>query len=101
MAVRLFGTIIVNVNVDGEYQEVVISASDFGLEAASMRHIGDGDYQYEALYVYYEGDVGISCQVTNFQGSLSQYPFSISGDIDILEDALSVQAIDYEPDDYF
>ncbi|CAK1713499.1 conserved hypothetical protein [Vibrio crassostreae] len=101
MALRLVGTIAVNINVDGEYQEAVISASDFGLEEADMRHIGGGDYQYEALYVYYEGDIEISFQATNFQGSVSQYPFSTSGDIEILEDNLSVEAIDYDPDDYF
>ncbi|MCR6652396.1 MAG: hypothetical protein NVV73_13325 [Cellvibrionaceae bacterium] len=100
MALKLVGAITAKVKVDGEYGEIVIPASDFSLAEADIRHLGDGDYQYEALYIYHGDDVEISFQATNFQGNASMYPYSTDGDIEILEDDLSVEALPYDKDDY-
>ncbi|MGF1727510.1 hypothetical protein [Photobacterium nomapromontoriensis] len=101
MALRLVGTITANVEINGKCNEIVILASDFSLEEGDMRHLGDGDYQYEALYIYHGDESEISFQATNFQGNVSMYPYIISGNIEILEDNLSIEALDFEIDDYF
>ncbi|OOF01030.1 hypothetical protein BZG79_15465, partial [Salinivibrio sp. MA427] len=101
MALKLVGTITAKIKVDGQEEEVEIAASDFSLEEGDMRHIGDGDYQYEALYIYHGDDAEISFQATNFKGNVSMYPYSTSGNIEILEDNLSVEGLDYDEDDYF
>ncbi|EGQ9805187.1 hypothetical protein K5N60_000248 [Vibrio parahaemolyticus] len=100
MALRLCGSIRAIVRADGEEEEIIISASDFSLEGDNERHIGDGDYQYEALYVYHGGAVEIYFQATNFQGNISMYPYNISGNIEVVEDNLYVEALDFDLDDY-
>lgn len=101
MALKLVGTITAKIKVDGQEEEIEIAASDFSLEERDMRHIGDGDNQYEALYIYHGDDAEISFQATNLKGDVSMYPYSTSGDIEIIEDNLSVEGLDYEEDDYF
>ena len=101
MALKLVGTITAKIEVEGQEEEIIIAASDFSLEEEGMRHIGDGDNQYEALYIYHGDGVEISFQAKNFKGNVSMYPYRLSGDIEILDDDLTVEGLDYEEDNYF
>lgn len=101
MELKLAGTITAKIKVDAQEEEVKIAASDFSLEEENMRHTGDGDYQNEALYIYHGDDVEISVQVTNSNGNVSMHPYSTNGDIEILEDNLSVEDLDDKEDDNF
>jgi hypothetical protein len=98
MKLKLFGTISAEIKSDNLAEEIVISASEFDLEEGDFRHVGDGEYQYEALYIYHGNDVEISFQVINFKGDVSISSLNTSGKIDILEDNLSVEALDEEDD---
>jgi len=101
MALKVEGSLTIEAMVNDETEELVILASEFGLEEGSMRHLGDGDYQYEALYIHFGDGFEISFQVTNMEGNVSIYPYSISDDIEIISDDISVLPLNYEVEDYF
>jgi hypothetical protein len=89
MPLKLSGSITVETETsDKEKEQVVISAQEFGLEEDGRRHIGDGDYQYEALYMYSDDEerFSISFQATLFENNITVYPFDISGEASIVDD---------------
>jgi hypothetical protein len=95
MAFKLTGT----VTVECEREYIVIKAEDFSLEEAETRHIGDGDYQYETLYIYFDDDdrFKVLQQVTEFEGHLNMDPPKLHGEGRILVDELDAEII--WPDD--
>jgi hypothetical protein len=95
MAFKLTGTVV----VECDRERIVIAAEEFGLEEADDRHIGDGDYQYETLYIYFDDDnrFKVLLQVTEFEASLSVYPPTLEGRGGIVEDNLDAETL--WPDD--
>ncbi|HIH2745053.1 TPA: hypothetical protein ACYLN4_000722 [Burkholderia lata] len=94
MSLRLEGSI--DVNCEG--REDTIDGSQFSLEEADWRHIGEGDYQYEALFVYSDPDDAYKLQVqaTLFEGRLTIYPATLTNMGRIAKDELDV-VCDGEP----
>jgi hypothetical protein len=91
MAFTLTGTIM----IECCNERLVIPAKDFSLEEADSRHLGDGDYQYETLYIYFDHDdrFKVLLQVTEFQGQLSAYSATLQGQGRIIADELGAEAI--------
>ena len=52
MAIEITGF----VKVELEDKTYKIGAEDFSCEESDDRHIGDGDFQYECLYVYHHSE---------------------------------------------
>ena len=95
MSLRIEGSIEVNC----EGREDNIDGSQFSLEEADWRHIGEGDHQYETLFVYSDPDQSYKLQVqaTWFEGQLKIYPATITGTGRIVKDELDVES-DGEPE---
>jgi hypothetical protein len=93
MSIKVTGSLTVEVNVDGKDQELVIEASEFGLEEGDMRHIGDGDYQYEALFIHFGDEFEISFQATNLNGNVTLFDYNIIDNVRIVSDDLSLVAL--------
>ena len=95
MAFKLTGTI--TVECGGE--RILIKAEDFGLEESGNRHIGDGDYQYEALYIYFDEDdrFKVFQQVAEFEGRLNMDSPKLEGEGRIVHDDLDAEKL--WPDD--
>ncbi|MGF6440205.1 hypothetical protein [Paraburkholderia youngii] len=77
------------VKCDGE--EITIDGSEFSLEEADNRHIGEGDYQYETLHIYFDPEerFKILIQSTLFEGKVTTYAAQVhEGSAVILEDEL-------------
>ena len=95
MGINITGSITVEaLNTDDKKTEkIIIEAEEFENVSSSSRNLGDGDYQYEALYKYvdYENRFTISLQTTKFEGEVSFYPPSIDGDANLVEDDLSYE----------
>lgn len=96
MGLKLTGSVTVSIEIDGIEEVIEISASEFSVVEDDMRHIGDGDYQQEVLYIYYGDAVQISFQATNFDGDVSVYPYETEGDIEIINYELIVEGTDNE-----
>lgn len=95
MSLRLEGTIEVNC----EGREDIIDGEQFSLEEGDWRHIGEGDHQYEALFVYSDPEEAYRLQVqaTLFEGQLTIYPATLTGTGRIVKDELDVVS-DGEPE---
>jgi hypothetical protein len=91
MAFKLTGTI--TVECDGEH--ILIKAEDFGLEEADRRHIGDGDFQEEALYIYFDEDdrFKVLQQVAEFEGRLNMDSPRLQGEGRIVYDELDAEKL--------
>lgn len=101
MTINLTGSILIEVKSNDEINQIEINSSEFSLEEDDMRKIGDGDCQYEALYIYFGDDFRISFQATrSFNGNVTIYPLKIEGDVAIIEDNLSAEINLYSEDDY-
>lgn len=88
-------TLTGSVTVECCDEQIVIPAKDFGLEEADHRHLGDGDYQYESLYIHFDRDdrFKVLLQVTELQGQLSVYSATLQGQGLIIADELNAEAI--------
>lgn len=95
MSLRLEGTIEVNC----EGREDTIDGQQFSLEEGDWRHIGEGDYQYEALFIYSDPEEAyrLHVQATLFDGQLTICPATLSGTGRIVKDELDVVS-DGEPE---
>ena len=92
MALKIEGSILVDCAGD----EISIDGSQFGLEEDGDRHIGDGDYQYEALHIYFDPEqrFKILVQSTLFEGNVTIYPAKVEeGSAIIIEDDLEAVAV--------
>lgn len=91
MSLNLSGTI--TANVKGESEEIIIDSSEFRIEESFLHHLGEGDYQYEAIYEYRDDDldIEISFLATCLDGYVDCEPYRINGNIEIIEDNLSVK----------
>ncbi|MFM0122829.1 hypothetical protein P0D73_28705 [Paraburkholderia sp. RL18-101-BIB-B] len=81
------GSIVVKYN--GE--EIQINGAQFGLEEDGNRNIGDGDFQYEALHIYFDPDdrFKILIQSTLYEGQVTTYEARVEeGSAVIVEDEL-------------
>lgn len=86
MGLKIVGFITVEI----DKEEIEISGEDFSLEEANIRHIGDGDSQYEALFVYRndENQFTVSIQATDLDGEITLYSPTIDGKGRITSDKL-------------
>lgn len=81
------GSIVVEYN--GE--EIQINGAQLGLEEGDHRNIGDGDFQYEALHIYFDPDdrFKILIQSTLFEGQVTTYEATVEeGSAVIVDDEL-------------
>jgi len=72
-------------------EEISIDGSQFSLEEAENRHIGDGDYQYETLHIYFDPEerFKILIESTLFDGKVTTYAAQVrEGAAVIVEDEL-------------
>lgn len=85
MAIKLTGFLKVKLG-----EEILkISADDFSLEEGGDRNIGDGDQQYECLYVYRHGtEFSVEVELTRLDGQVNIYPLTITGEAKIVDDHL-------------
>ena len=92
MAIALTGNLIIQV----EDEELDISAEEFSLEEEDMRPLGEGDEQYEALFIYFDPEdrFKIQMQATEFEGNIKLFELKIhrlydfEGSIEILADQI-------------
>ncbi|WP_313668792.1 hypothetical protein [Atlantibacter sp.] len=92
---------------DDEGLIVEIAADDFSLEECDDRHIGDGDYQTEALWVAsdYDNRFKVILSAAELQGSVHSVSVRIEGEAEIVDDenlnVVPVKENDgYDDDDY-
>jgi hypothetical protein len=83
------------VTITCEDEHIIADAADFGLEEAGHRHIGDGDHQYEALYIYFdeESRFKVLVQATEFEGQLTLHAPRLDGEGRIVTDELDAEFI--------
>ncbi|WP_281717983.1 hypothetical protein [Pandoraea apista] len=70
---------------------LTIEGSEFSLEEDGTRNLGDGDFQYEALHIYFDPDqrFKILVQSSLLDGHLTIHPAQVEeGEARILEDDL-------------
>lgn len=99
---KVTGSVTVEFVSDGEKIEQEIDGSEFSLEEDGWRNLGDGDRQYEALFIYLEEDFKIYFQATHFDGKTTIYPLSIEGEVKIIDQDIDVELFgsdDPEDDD--
>lgn len=86
---------------------VEIAADEFSLEECDDRHIGDGDYQTEALWVAsdYDNRFKVILSAAELEGSIHSVSVRIEGQAEIFDDEnLNVVPVNendgYDNDDY-
>jgi len=90
MGLKIVGSISVKIDDD----VVKIPGKEFGIEESDNRHLGDGDHQYEALFMYFDPDnrFKLMIQAVEYEGQVSQVSRpSLEGDGRILEDELDAE----------
>lgn len=72
MTLNILGTLL----VEHAGQRIVIDGTEFGLEEDGTRNLGDGDFQYEALHIYFdpESRFKILVESTLLEGTPTIYP---------------------------
>jgi len=88
---KVTGSVNVEFISDEERIEQEIYGSEFGLEEDGWRNLGDGDRQYEALFIYFGEDFKISFQATYFDGRTTMYPLSVEGQAKIIDEDIDVE----------
>ncbi|MGS1076953.1 hypothetical protein [Pseudoxanthomonas beigongshangi] len=85
---------------NGKFYDV--EASDFELAESGRRHLGDGEYQLERLYVaniQADGvDIEVRFEVTNRNGVMSAYTPTVT-DATYIEDDLEEVSVDEDEDE--
>lgn len=83
------------VTITCEDEQIIADAADFGLEEDGHRHLGEGDRQYEALFIYFDHDsrFKVLVQATEFQGQLTLYAPRLEGEGRIVRDELDAEFI--------
>lgn len=85
MSISLTGFI----EVKFQKQEIHIPAEKFSLEESGDNHIGDGDYQYECLYVYdHKNEFRVMVQLSKLDGVISTHQPILEGDAKIIDNQL-------------
>lgn len=84
----------------GSDELLYVDASDFEIAESGWRSIGDGDRQYEMLWVYMGEGFEVQVQAAQFEGRISYFDFSVDGarEVDDQSD-LSVSPSDIDPED--
>lgn len=85
---NLLGT----VTVEFGGRKHTVHGKDFSLEEDQNRHLGEGDFQYEALFIYFDPDqrFKILVQATKLDGNVTLYDPSVEGNAKIVDDSLDV-----------
>jgi len=97
---KVTGSASIEVEVDGHTEEQQISGSEFALEEDGWRNLGDGDRQYEALFIYHGEEFEISFQATYLQGKVTCYELSVEGDVKVVDEDIDVEYIGSDEEDY-
>ncbi|WP_321935417.1 hypothetical protein [Paraburkholderia sp. J8-2] len=87
MTLKIQGSIL----VECAGERLSIQGAQFGLEEDGTRNLGDGDFQYEALHIYFDPEdrFKILVESTLLQGSVTIYPAKVEeGSAVIVEDNL-------------
>lgn len=87
MTVKLTGSIAVTV----DDETIEISAEEFSLEEGEFRNLGEGEKQYEALFIHTskDKDFVLHIQATNLNGVATAYETTVyEGNAEIEEDNL-------------
>lgn len=94
MGLKIVGSITIGI----DEEEIVISGEDFSLEEDGDRKLGDGDSQYEALFICFDNEsrfnesrFKVLIQVTEFEGKVSVFDPTIRGKGQIITDDLSAE----------
>lgn len=100
---KVIGSVTIEFESDGESFGQIVNGSEFGLEEDCWRDIGDGDHQYEALFIYFGDEFKILFQATFFDGKITCYNFTTEGEVKIINDNINVEytGSGNEEDDYF
>ena len=92
MGLKIVGSITIRV----KDEDIEILGHGFGIEEEDRRSLGDGDYQYEALFIYFDPDgrFKVKIQATEFEGKVGQVTEpSIEGIGVIVQDNLDAEVI--------
>ncbi len=90
---KVIGSANIEFISDEEKIEQEIYGSEFSLEEDGWRNLGDGDRQYEALFIYFGEDFKILFQATCFEGRTKIYPLSVQGEVKIVDDNIDVEYV--------
>jgi hypothetical protein len=90
---EVIGSVTIEFESDGEKTEQTTDGSEFSLQEGGWRNLGDGDRQYEALFIYFGDDFKILFQATYFDGKTTCYDATTEGDVRIIDDNLNVQYV--------
>lgn len=85
------GSLTVKAVFDGDGSEQEIDGSEFSLEEGGWRNLGDGDHQYEALFIYFGENFNISFRATYFDGQTTIYPPRAEGEARIIDQDIDVE----------
>jgi len=96
---KVTGSVSIEIEVDGGTEEQEVRGSEFALEEDGWRNLGDGDRQYEALFVFHGEEFGISFQATYLQGRVTCSELSVEGDVKVVYDDIDVEYIGGDEDD--
>ncbi|QWT46562.1 hypothetical protein [Azospira inquinata] len=96
---KVTGSAYIEVDIHGNAEKQQISGSEFVLEADNWRNLGDGDRQYEVLFIYHGEEFEISFQATYLQGTVNCYELSAEGNVTIVEDDIDVEYIGSDEED--
>ena len=99
---KVTGSASIEVDSDGSTEEQQINGSEFSLEEDGWRNLGDGDRQYEALFVYHGEEFQISFQATYLQGKVTCYELAAEGSVKVIDEDIGVEYIGSgnDEDDY-
>lgn len=90
---KVIGSLTIEFESDGEKVEQTVSALNFSLEEYDRRNLGDGDHQYEALFIYFSDEFKILFQATYFGGKATRYECTTEGDVKITDDNIGVEYV--------
>ncbi|MDY1033392.1 hypothetical protein [Stenotrophomonas sp. CFBP8980] len=94
---KLQGQLAVEVDDD---ELLYVNASDFEIAESDWRSIGDGDQQYEVLWVYEGEGFDVKIEAAQFEGRITHVTVSVDGASKVEgQSDLDVVPSDIDPED--